>query len=563
MGTYTGGSNLTFEWTDNTGNILGTDQSLIVTTAGNYFFSVYDIDTDCSSPPSAVTVRDLSNGPSAIIYVDPADALDCVVEIIYLSSDEETNVLYTWLINNQPVTTEDIVLTEPGTVLLVALDTITGCLNTDSLAIPDLQQYPFIDPISDATVTCDMNQFTLDASASQQGPQISSGWYDENFELIAENVDQITVSESGTYYYQLVDSDNGCTNTDTIVVDEDFDFPDLVASDDVQLNCNEDQADLSAMTSVINSIYAWSTVDGVITSDATGSNVTVAGSGNYFVSVINTVNQCEALDTIIVLPAITIEGVAIDIFDESCVDNIDGSITIGSPSGGSPPFEFFVNGELADNPTIPNLTAGDYTIQIIDASTCEFDTVVSVEVLDNFEVSLTSEVTVTIGQSTNLTATVDIPADEIATVQWTPSADLSCDTCLVTTLNATPETESTYTVTITDINGCLVEASIRINLERKTTVTFPNIFSPNGNGNDYFTGYASDEGAIITKMQVFDRWGELLWVSGPYPVNVETLGWNGQFKNKDVVPGVYVYYAEILFVDGSSESFSGDVTVIR
>jgi len=39
-------------------------------------------------------------------------------------------------------------------------------------------------------------------------------------------------------------------------------------------------------------------------------------------------------------------------------------------------------------------------------------------------------------------------------------------------------------------------------------------------------------------------------------------GWDLQFNQKDVIPGIYVYYAEIEFPDGSTETIAGDITVI-
>jgi len=39
-------------------------------------------------------------------------------------------------------------------------------------------------------------------------------------------------------------------------------------------------------------------------------------------------------------------------------------------------------------------------------------------------------------------------------------------------------------------------------------------------------------------------------------------GWDLQFNQKDVIPGIYVYYAEIEFPDGSTEIIAGDITVI-
>ena len=59
-------------------------------------------------------------------------------------------------------------------------------------------------------------------------------------------------------------------------------------------------------------------------------------------------------------------------------------------------------------------------------------------------------------------------------------------------------------------------------------------------------------------MTIFDRIGEMVYSSD----NIEE-GWDGTFKNKDLNPDVFVWMAEVLFIDGVTEIFSGDVTLVR
>ncbi len=45
--------------------------------------------------------------------------------------------------------------------------------------------------------------------------------------------------------------------------------------------------------------------------------------------------------------------------------------------------------------------------------------------------------------------------------------------------------------------------------------------------------------------------------------NDPQFGWDGRHKGKWVNPGVYVYTAEIEFIDGVNMVFKGDVTLVR
>ena len=60
-------------------------------------------------------------------------------------------------------------------------------------------------------------------------------------------------------------------------------------------------------------------------------------------------------------------------------------------------------------------------------------------------------------------------------------------------------------------------------------------------------------------MQVFDRWGHLLFESKD-----KTVGWNGRDNSGKLYPtGVYVYKLELVYTSGQQATLVGDVTLIR
>ncbi len=60
-------------------------------------------------------------------------------------------------------------------------------------------------------------------------------------------------------------------------------------------------------------------------------------------------------------------------------------------------------------------------------------------------------------------------------------------------------------------------------------------------------------------MQIFDRWGHLLFES-----TNKNVGWNGRDASGRLYPmGVYVYKLELVFVSGQQTTIVGDVTLIR
>ena len=67
----------------------------------------------------------------------------------------------------------------------------------------------------------------------------------------------------------------------------------------------------------------------------------------------------------------------------------------------------------------------------------------------------------------------------------------------------------------------------------------------------------------ILSLQVYDRWGEQLYVNTNFLPDDPNLGWHGDYKGELVNPGVFVWWAEVELIDGQTILMKGDVTVVR
>ncbi|MEL6831374.1 MAG: choice-of-anchor L domain-containing protein [Bacteroidota bacterium] len=129
----------------------------------------------------------------------------------------------------------------------------------------------------------------------------------------------------------------------------------------------------------------------------------------------------------------------------------------------------------------------------------------------------------------------------------------------------------TYTLRIIDADGCLYEESFDLSATSEdikdcAPVYVPNSFSPNRDGiNDVFSVFFAPDSEVenIVSMQVYDRWGSLVFEQLNFnPLN-GTIGWRGNHKGKPANPGAYIYSIKVVFSDGSTLQLSGDVTLIR
>ncbi len=143
---------------------------------------------------------------------------------------------------------------------------------------------------------------------------------------------------------------------------------------------------------------------------------------------------------------------------------------------------------------------------------------------------------------------------------WFPKTGLSCYDCQLPM--ATLTENQSYTAMITSPSGCTDIAHVDILVEERTSVYIPNVFSSNDDQqNDYFGVFSNVEIEIIT-LQVYNRWGALIFEQKDTPINNPMAGWDGTFKGNPVEPGVYVYKILLRQEDGTVEMKVGDIGLV-
>ena len=167
--------------------------------------------------------------------------------------------------------------------------------------------------------------------------------------------------------------------------------------------------------------------------------------------------------------------------------------------------------------------------------------------------------------STPVGRPVPIPAtysSGIVRYHWMPGDELSCTDCPLPV--ATPKFNNVYSVQVTDSNGCKNREDVKVTvLCEGVTVFIPNTFSPNGDGrNDQF--YIRGQGiGQVKMMQIYNRWGEIVFEQTNFPANSAMHGWNGTFKGRLPQEGVYVYQLQLYCGNGQVMHFSGNVALIQ
>lgn len=558
--------NVQFIWADDQGDVISNSQSISIDQAGAYYFQVIDNENNCRSPFDEIIVTENINTPDPNIIANPGPILNCVIESIQLTSESEEHVIYTWTIDGEEFKGNSKIVLSEGNVILHALDTISQCDSSSNIRIEDLTEYPNVVLEEPDPITCSSNSTIIDGSRSQSSTNIISEWYNDIGEVVAQDTLLLEVFEPGEYSLTLIDTSLGCQRYDSVLVHDAREVLNIDAGDDILLGCDDELLAtliVSIPDSLNNINVEWESSTGTIVSNSSSKEIEVLGEGEYFVEVINRDNMCSARDSLIVtvnneLPRVSL----MEVRDEICVGDENGQLVISEVTGGSPPYILkFENQEISLNQILTNLAPGSYSVMVEDNQGCRIDTVFNISQGRSIAVQTDSLLTIQWGESSTIYAQTSIPDSEIAEIQWQPESNLECDTCLITSIEGYQS--ENYKVIITDIYGCISSTQIRVIVVNDVNIFIPNTFSPDGNGqNDFFTLH-SDKVELISKMTLFDRWGNQVFLKENFKPNIEYLGWDGRYKDKEMNPAVFVYVIEVVLNDGSKKRIKGDVTLLK
>lgn len=299
--------------------------------------------------------------------------------------------------------------------------------------------------------------------------------------------------------------------------------------------------------------YTWST------GNTDGSSIYHLGPGIYTVTVTGAKGCTMVAETAVYAPPPLI--VEINAAAPKCYGIDNGKIEFKYHSGQGNVRISINNGSGIFSPkNILNLGPGAYLIRVEDEY-CQWDTtIVFQELIQKFvEFDDSNNVLIELGDSYLFNTYTNTQIDSIT---WAPEADLEGHH----TINpvATPKSDTWYTLTAVTPEGCRLSDRLWIQVWNPGSVYIPNVFKPSSSGyNDIFSIGAKNGTIKKMSMSIFDRWGELLFQSARIEPNDPTSGWDGRFQGKDSPPGVYVWFLNIEYVDGSQELRHGNVTLVR
>ena len=251
-------------------------------------------------------------------------------------------------------------------------------------------------------------------------------------------------------------------------------------------------------------------------------------------------------------------------FDVVCFGDLTGLVQSRGISG-SPEYQFSLDGvNFQPNPQFAGLGAGTYEVQVIDIKGCMATIVVTIEQPEEIVVTPSPDITIDLGDDTIFDFSVT-PPNPNYTIEWSnPETLEDCVDCLTPTV--TPRENGSYSVTVTDENGCTAVAEVRVNVVFNPEITAPNVFSPNSDDNpdnEWFNLFGDVDVEVIEDLFVYDRWGNLVYQGRDLERSGRGIGWNGDYLGRPAEQGVYAWMGRVRFINGEVVNFTGDLTLIR
>jgi len=592
-------SDATYNWTVATTNVGGAAagsgnniaQTLTTTSAmqGTAVYTVTAMANGCPGPSTTATV---AVNPRPVATATPAVQTICsgAATGINLSADV-TGSTFSWTVvqngvsgasagsGNQIAQLLNTTGTAQGTAVYTITPSANGCDGTPVTVTITVNPLPVATVTPGAQSICSGGSTSLSLNADQPVTTFTwtvaapgvTGATAGSGNSITQTL-SVATPTAATATYTIVPTAAACPGAPVQAVVTVNPLPNAIATPSAETICSGNTTGIALSADVTGTTYTWTvTQSGVsgatpasgnaITQNLTATTTTT-GTATYTIT--PSANSCPGASITAIATVKPAPHATVTPNGEAICSGETTSLALGSDLAGTT-FSWTVTANGATGATAgtgnsiaQTLTAGagggmaDYHIAPV-ADGCPgavVNATVVVNALPNIFVTKTNDLDCNYSD-TKLTAS------GAATYTWSPATGL--DNPNIAGPVASPQQNTTYTVTGEDANGCVNTATVLVEIttDRQGPNLVANGFTPNGDGvNDCF---GIKYWGVISKMEmtVYNRGGQRVFYS-----TQPTACWDGRFQGQPQPGGVYVYYIRATTQCGVIER-KGTVTLIR
>ena len=278
--------------------------------------------------------------------------------------------------------------------------------------------------------------------------------------------------------------------------------------------------------------------------------------GDYNITITDTL-KCKDSFKITIKDSLPLKFEVVKASEINCEDF--GTIEL-SAKGGKPKYLFSIDSgkSYTVNRNFKISEARLYHIQVKDANNCKTNDTTRVNGTERIEIQVYPKDTlVGLGEPVELAFRyLKGDSTKVQSFIWKPSDGLSCTDCRQPI--ASPYVPMLYSIEVTYNVNCYDSDTARI---RHTIdeLFIPNAFTPEGPNIENQTLRIYSKNIYTAKLSIFNRWGEKIFESN----EAHRIGWDGSYKGEKLKYDVFVYSAEVVYLDGRKVIKAGDVTLVR
>lgn len=545
-------------WIPTTGLSCTTCDSAWARPAASTTYTVSGLMQGCSLSASAeVIIR-----PLAPLMLPPADLTVCAHDSVTLNNLYDSAALYVWTSTHPGFDTvrTPAPIFRPTQTATYYVVTDNGCIGRDSVRIA--VRRAMLDVSSDTTL-CKGQSARLIALTDTPGSAFE--WTRLPDGAVLSQAQSLLVGPDTTTAYVITLTYSGhCRLRDTVTVIVDGEGLNIEFPLDPRL-CPGESLILNTAPVSSGVQYAWTAEppDPGLTANVPAP--TVSPNRNTVYTVVVKDGVCTLTRSLIV----TVFSGALKVSADTTVCAGDRVVLIASGVGPNGRYEWSTGATSSIiTPVVDSTTA--FVVAFVYGDTCTLRDTVLVTTVPAFSLSIASVPDTSLldlGKSVQLFASVAPPQNLNGfTFMWQETTidtkTLPFSTPNIEVQPASNDTASAairYTLRAVSPQGCVrvAEKVFRLLFPQ---VRFPNAFTPNGDGhNDSFEMTIFEGTALIERMQIFNRWGVLIYESTDPKAR-----WDGTVNGQPAPSDVYLYRISWRRGDGTlMPPAVGNITLLR
>ena len=531
----TGGTDpYTYAWTNSTYQLSSSTEDLINYPSDTYYVTISDV-YNCQYIDSFVIDQPPLLTGSAV-GVDILCKNDATGEIDLTMIGGTPLYTYAWTnsVGALVGTTEDLINIVADTYSVIVTDN-NGCQFSLSITLTEPQDTLGFTHESFPVICHGESNGSIEVSIFGGTPSYDIYW------TTADTTATITDLTAGWYEFIITDA-NGCQASDSVEVTP----PALLLANEV-----------------VTDVTCFGFSDGIIDITPTGgtgpytytwfnSDYTLSTQDQDLIDFPHDIYQLELRDSLSCFTELFIElpepdplVITAETVDVTCAGGTDGSIDV-TVTGGNPDYTYnWTNGYTTQD--LVNVPIDEYTLIVTDTKNCIDSITIIIYEPDSIFIDFETTEVSCVDQFDGTALALPYGGTGDFIYEWANEGEI---TDMIDQLVG-----GWYSVTVTDIVGCIATDSVEVTTNPVACLIPPTAFTPNGD--DYNDTWHLENIEIYPEIniKIFSRWGNLL-----YEQSEVYEEWNGIHNGQPLPSEVYYY---IIYLNNELEPLTGTITIVR